>query len=101
MFNPSITIGQSIRNSETFRRNDCGQIFMYLISQFIGGICGGLFANLIGGNRACTRYTYINIDEYEAYEAFFGELFYTTILVSINLHLVTDKRTSGNQMYGM
>lgn len=86
-------------------------IFRYIIplwlslslsySLCLGGICGGYFAALAGGHDACIVYTYVNAADHEPYEALFGELFYCTILVSINLHLATDKRTSGNQHYGM
>ena len=36
MFNPAVTIGQMIRNSDTFKRKDCMQWIMYLVMQFLG-----------------------------------------------------------------
>ena len=42
-FNPSVTLGFVIRNYEALPRSDWIQWIMYIILQFAGGICGGMF----------------------------------------------------------
>ena len=100
MYNPAVTLAQIIRNSKNFHRVDRIQWIMYFSVQFLGGIAGGFFATIIGGKDACMVHTYVN-PAAEAYEAFFAEFFFCTILVSLNIHLATDKRVDGNQFYGL
>merc|ERR1712096_110223 len=100
MFNPSVTIGQVIRNPDNFERSNPVQIAMYFAMQFLGGLLGGFFGALAGGKNACNVYTHV-MPRYQVHEAFFSELFFCTILVSVNLHVATDKKLAGNQMYGL
>lgn len=100
MYNPSVCIAHIIRNSKNFKRNDYIQWTMYFVAQFLGGIAGGFFAAIIGGKDACMVYTFVN-PEFKAYQALFGEFLFCSILVSLNIHLATDKRVDGNQFYGM
>lgn len=100
MYNPAVTIAQIIRNSKTFHRNDYIQWTIYFIMQFSGGIAGGYFAAIIGGKDVCMIHTFINPDA-KIYEALFAEFFFCAILVSLNIHLATDKRVDGNQFYGI
>lgn len=59
----------------------------------------GYFAWLCGGKAACQVYTQVNSDEYTAYHAFFAELFFCMMLVTVNLHVAGDARLKGNQVY--
>ena len=74
MFNPAVTIGQFIRNSETFGHRDTDQniqFLIYLVVQFLGGIAGGFFAGIAGGKAAGYMYTFVNHPTYDVNEAFF------------------------------
>eukprot|EP01084_Bolivina_argentea_P184794 318732_1 len=98
-FNPSVTIGFVVRNSKSLPRSDYMQWILYIICQICGGICGGFFAWLAGGKDACNVYTYVNTDEYTVSQAFFSELFYCMMIVTVNLHVASDDRLNGNQVY--
>ena len=100
MYNPSVTIAHIIRNSKNFQRDDYIQWIIYFIMQFLGGIAGGFFAAIIGGKDVCMIHTFIN-PQAKIYEALFAEFFFCSILVSLNIHLATDKRVDGNQFYGI
>ena len=56
MHNPSVTTAVISRNIPEFPRSDIGQIAMYFISQYLGGIFGGLCAWVIGGHEAASVY---------------------------------------------
>ena len=101
MFNPAVTIGHLIRNSETFGYRDIDQWMTYLVVQFLGALGGGFFAGVTGGKAAGYMYTFINYPVYELKEAYFGEMLFTFILVSVHIHTATDKRIKGNQFYGI
>eukprot|EP01084_Bolivina_argentea_P275902 470614_1 len=101
MYNPSVTIAHIIRDSQMFKRSDYMQWIIYFIAQFAGGICGGFFGAIIGGKEACMVYTRVVYPKYKVHQAFLGEFFFCSILVSLNIHLATDKRIDGNQFYGI
>ena len=98
-FNPSVPLAFIVRDCDALPRKDWVQWSMYFLCQFAGAICGGYFAWLAGGKRACMVYTAVDSSRYSAYEAFFGELFFCCMLVTVNLHVAADARLKGNQVY--
>ena len=100
MFNPAVTLAQIFRDSNNFRRKNVSMWISYLTMQFAGGIAGGFFGSIIGGDDVCRIHAFISEDVHY-YQAFLGELLFTAILCSLNLHLATDKRVDGNQFYGI
>eukprot|EP00483_Globobulimina_turgida_P001990 UN01992 len=98
-FNPSVTIAFVVRDCKALPRNDYMQWIIYIVMQFCGGICGGYFAWLAGGKDACNVYTFVNTDNYTVSQAFFSELFYCAMLTTVNLHVASDERLNGNQVY--
>ena len=46
--NPSVTMAIIFRNIPDFPLSDRGQIAMYFVSQYLGGIFGGVLATIIG-----------------------------------------------------
>eukprot|EP00486_Rosalina_sp_Unknown_P015998 CAMPEP_0201595224 /NCGR_PEP_ID=MMETSP0190_2-20130828/192297_1 /ASSEMBLY_ACC=CAM_ASM_000263 /TAXON_ID=37353 /ORGANISM="Rosalina sp." /LENGTH=405 /DNA_ID=CAMNT_0048055133 /DNA_START=30 /DNA_END=1248 /DNA_ORIENTATION=- len=97
-FNPAVTLGFVIRDMASLPRKDFVQWLMYWLSQFAGGIAGGFVAYLIGGKPACIVYTSVH-PLAKTYQAFFAEFFYTTLLVSMNIHCASDSRLKDNQIY--
>eukprot|EP01083_Nonionella_stella_P026844 73912_1 len=100
MYNPAVTLAHIIRDSKTFPASDYLQWTMYFIAQFAGGIAGGFWGAIIGGHDSCMVYTHVN-PKHALHEALLGEFFFCTVLVSLNLHLATDKRVESNQFYGL
>lgn len=105
--NPAVTLAIMIRNIPAFPLSDKGQIAMYFISQYLGGIFGGIIATIIGGDKAAAVYPTVFQSEgdvengYLLFQAFIGEAFFTYLLCSTVLHVATDKRQDGNQFYGL
>ena len=97
-FNPAVTIAQAIRSPHNFPRSDVLQVCLYLVAQFCGGICGGFFASIIGGKAVCGVHTFVDTDAFNVGQALLGEFLFCAILVSLNVHLATDKRVAGNQV---
>ena len=54
--NPSVTVALLIRNPEGFDTSDASMVIMYLLSQYTGGVCGGMIAWFIGGAEAASKY---------------------------------------------
>eukprot|EP01083_Nonionella_stella_P026843 73910_1 len=100
MYNPAVTLAHIIRDSKAFPASDYIQWTMYFIAQFTGGIAGGFWGAIIGGHDSCMVYTHVN-PTHAIHEALLGEFFFCAILVSLNLHLATDKRVENNQFYGL
>ena len=98
-FNPSVTLAFIVRDYKELPRSDWFQWTMYFVSQFAGGICGGYFAWLAGGKEACRVYTAVDTERYTRWQAFYGELFFCCMLVTVNLHVASDSRMSGNHVY--
>ncbi len=46
--NPAVTMAIIIRNIPEFPISERGQVAMYFVSQYLGGICGGMIAWIIG-----------------------------------------------------
>eukprot|EP01083_Nonionella_stella_P082425 227490_1 len=107
MYNPSVTVAVLVRNIPEFPRCNTGQIAMYFLSQYLGGICGGLFAWMIGGKPSAAVYPTVFQDPMyyddgaRLGQAFAGEFFFTFLLTSTVIHTATDKRASGNQYFGL
>ena len=99
-FNPAVSTAILIRgNVDSFSTKDYGQFLMYIISQLLGAMTGGIFGNIIGGNDVCTRGPYVDTDDYSLGQGFLAELFFTFLLTFVVLH--TGTHQSGNQFYGL
>ena len=46
--NPAVTMAIIMRNIPDFPLSDRGQVLMYFVSQYLGGIFGGIMASVIG-----------------------------------------------------
>eukprot|EP01084_Bolivina_argentea_P084741 153210_1 len=105
--NPSVTMALIVRNIPDFPLSERGMVLMYFISQYTGGICGGLIGWFIGGDKAAAVYPTVwqNPDEYDninlLFQAFVGEIIFTSLLTGTVCYTATDKRQSGNQFYGL
>ena len=105
--NPSVTMALIIRNVPGFPLFERGQVIMYFVSQYLGGICGGLIAWLIGGDDAASVYPTVWQEESDYDDAtvlvqgFIAEFFFTYLLCATVCHTATDERQSGNQFYGL
>jgi glycerol uptake facilitator-like aquaporin len=93
-FNPSVTLAFVIRDCKAFPRSDYGQIAMYFISEYMGGLAGGFLAILIGGKSAGVIVPTV-ADGVETYEAFFAEMIFTWLLATCILTVATDERQGG------
>ena len=93
-YNPAVSIAILIRGNF-----DCTRFTMYIISQFIGAIVGGIFGNIIGGEAVCTAGPYVDETSYSLAQGYAGELFFTFLLTYVVLH--TGTHQDGNQFYGL
>eukprot|EP01083_Nonionella_stella_P155562 502657_1 len=107
MYNPSVTVAVITRDIPEFPRSDVAQIAMYFVSQYCGGIAGGLLAWMIGGKQAAAVYPTVYQDPayYDdttrVWQAFAAEFVFTFLLTSTVIYTATDKRTAGNQYFGL
>lgn len=105
--NPAVTAALIVRDIPGFPRSEIGQIIMYFLSQYLGGIVGGMIAIVVGGDKAGGVYPtvfqdpiYYN-DTNRLLQAFIGEIVFTYLLCTTVIHTATDKRQDGNQFYGL
>lgn len=105
--NPSVTIALLIRAPEGFDTSDWPMAIMYLISQYSGGLAGGMIAWFIGGKAAASKYPTVwqtpesVDDQHLLMQALVGEIIFTFLLCSTVIHTATDKRQAGNNYYGL
>jgi len=103
--NPNISIAVFCQQLPSF--SDPGHVAMYIVSQFGGGLFGGLAAWVIGGETAAAAYPTIyasSFDEEEGmrlFRALVGETFFTFLLCSTVLHVAVDPRGQPNQYYAL
>jgi len=101
MFNPSVLIAHIIRNQLLHGlAPNIIEIVLYLLAQILGAIGGGVFISFCFSEDACRVHTYVQPDV-KAFEALCGELMFCTILVMANMHCAANKKTKGNQFYGL
>lgn len=101
MFNPSVLIAHVIRNTLLHKVSpNIIEVAMYLLAQFTGAICGGLFVSLIFGKTYGDIHTSVTPGT-SAFSALCAEFMFTTILVMANMHCAANKDTKGNQFYGL
>jgi len=99
-FNPAVSLGIIVRGgTKSFPTYNWGQIFMYWISQLLGGFFGGLYSWTIGGRSACLVYPKLDHELFWPVQGFFCELTFTFLLVSSVLH--TGISQQGNSFYGL
>ncbi len=95
-FNPGVTMAAVIRNSPSFPSNDYIQIAGYWLHQLIGGLLGGMMASAIGGHQIAKNYIQREDKplggEYDGWNVFFAEFFFSALLATSVLHCVYDKR---------
>jgi len=100
-YNPAVALGVFIRyarkNGEAFR---VGDFVSYVFTQCAGGICGGLCSLLVSEGDA--GLVFPNVQDTRHYRAFFGELFYTSLLVYTVLSVATSTNRSmiNNHFFG-
>lgn len=105
--NPSVTVALLIRQPAGFDTSNAGMVIMYLLSQYTGGVCGGMLAWFIGRNEAAAKYPTVwqradtFSDEHLLWQALVAEMLFTFLLCSVVLHTATDPRQSGNNYYGL
>ena len=99
-FNPAVSIAIIVRgNVDSFPARDYVQWIMYIVSQLLGAMIGGIFGNVIGGNEVCLAGPYVDEDSYNLGQGFLGEFFFTLLLTYVVLH--TGTHQGGNQFYGL
>lgn len=102
MFNQAVTVGYALRNHPNFRLCNIPRIFMYMVAQLAGGLCGGLVAWAIGGKNAAEVYPQINPDFVDdIHRPFLAEAVGGALLTFTNIYSVTTLKTSGNSYYGL
>ena len=103
-YNPAVTIAFAVRgNVPVFHHTDYGQIAMYLLVEFVGGLIGAVFGDIIilGTNDneiECNPGPSIDTDMYTLGQGFFAEFLFTFFLVFVILHVGTYQK--GNEHYG-
>jgi len=101
MFNPSVLIAHIVRNKLLHGISPhLGEVTMYLVAQFLGAIFGGLFVAVIFDKKYGNVHVFVS-EGTNAVEALFAELMFTIILVMANMHCAANKKTAGNQFYGL
>lgn len=100
-FNPTVSFALISRGDvPTFPSNDYGQIVMYLVSQFTGGMFGGWMGYFIGGKQTCyTHVPKIGTSINTIMNVFLAEYVFTFLLTFVALHVGTHQQ--GNQFYGI
>jgi len=100
-YNPATALAVYLRFYGSLQRQFPWEDFvLYVTTQFIGGLCGGVVAAFIGGQRAGDIYFH-RYDGINYAQAFFAEVFFTFLLIYVMLIVTAAKQLANNQFYGL
>jgi aquaporin Z len=95
-YNPAVTLAVALSGRQTI---DLQSVFMYIIVQIPGALCGALLAWVLKDNESTAYPAVAASTGYGA--AFIGELLITMALCLVFLQTATSKAQANNSYYGL